>query len=103
MRISANVLRICGAIFEAAHPQEELTRLEARAAAPDFWKDQADAQKVLQRRRRLEQDRDLIQSLRKRTDDLSVLVEWSKAGEPVDAEFAQGLDVLDQEIEAGEI
>jgi len=26
-----------------------------RAAAPDFWKDQAEAQKIQQRRRRVEQ------------------------------------------------
>jgi len=58
---------------------------------------------VLQRRRRLEQDCDLIQSLRKRTDDLAVLVEWAKAGEAVDAEFATGLDALNQEVESGEI
>jgi peptide chain release factor 2 len=58
---------------------------------------------VLQRRRRLEQDCDLIQSLRKRTDDLTVLVEWAKAGEAVDAEFAAGLDALNQEVESGEI
>jgi peptide chain release factor 2 len=80
-----------------------LTRLEARAAAPDFWKDQAEAQKVLQRRRRLEQDRDLMVSLKKRSDDLGVLIEWARAGEAVDAEFAQALDGLDQEVEAGEI
>jgi len=43
------VLPICGAIFEAARPDEELTRLETKAAAPDFWKDQAEAQKILQR------------------------------------------------------
>src|SRR5213596_3384835 len=98
MRISANALRICGAIFEAARPDEELTRLEARTAAPDFWKDQAEAQKVLQRRRRLEQDRDLAVSLRKRKDDLAVLVEWAQAGEAVDAEFAQALDAFDQEV-----
>jgi peptide chain release factor 2 len=97
------VLPICGAIFEAAHPQEELTRLEARAAAPDFWKDQADAQKVLQRRRRLEQDRDLVDSLRRRGDDLSVLVEWAKAGEPVDGDLAQAIDALEREVDAGEI
>ena len=60
------MLTICGAIFEAAKPDQELTRLEARTAAPDFWKDQADAQKVLQRRRRLEQDRELIESLKKK-------------------------------------
>ena len=74
---------IYGAIFEAAHPADELNRLEARAAAPDFWKDQAEAQRVLQRRRRLEQDRELAASLRKRTDDLGVLFEWAAAGEAV--------------------
>jgi len=57
----------------------------------------------MQRRRRLEQDRDLMQSLKKRSDDLTVLVEWAEAGEAVDAEFAQGLEALDQEVQAGEI
>jgi len=74
-----------------------------RAAAPDFWKDQAEAQKVQQRRRRLEQDRDLILSLKKKNDDLAVLIEWAEAGEPVDAEFAAGLEALDAEVQAGEI
>jgi peptide chain release factor 2 len=80
-----------------------LTRLEARAASPDFWKDQAEAQKVLQRRRRLEQDRDLMVSLRKKSDDLAVLAEWADAGESVDAEFGAALDALDQEVQAGEV
>jgi peptide chain release factor 2 len=57
----------------------------------------------MQRRRRLEQDRDLMLSLKKRSDDLTVLVEWAEAGESVDAEFAQGLEALDQEVQAGEI
>jgi peptide chain release factor 2 len=57
----------------------------------------------MQRRRRLEQDRDLMVSLKKRSDDLTVLVEWAEAGESVDAEFAQGLEALDQEVQAGEI
>ena len=89
--------------LEAARPEDELTRLEARTAAPDFWKDQAEAQRVLQRRRRLEQDRDLMLSLRKRADDLAVLVEWAEAGEAVDAELSQALESLDQEVQAGEI
>ncbi len=42
-------------------------------------------------------------SLRKRSDDLAVLVEWAEAGESVDAEFAQALHALDQEVQAGEI
>jgi peptide chain release factor 2 len=58
---------------------------------------------VLQRRRRLEQDRNLSVSLKKRSDDLAVLVEWAQAGEAVDAEFSQALDTFDQEVQAGEI
>ena len=97
------MLPICGAIFEAARPDEELTRLEAKAAAPDFWKDQAGAQAIMQRRRRLEQDRDLLQSLKKKTEDLAVLVEWAAAGEVVDDEFSTALEALDSEVQAGEI
>jgi peptide chain release factor 2 len=58
---------------------------------------------VLQRRRRLEQDRELAASLRKRTDDLGVLFEWAAAGEAVDAELTQAVESLDQEVQAGEI
>jgi peptide chain release factor 2 len=97
------VLPIFVAIFESAKPEDELARIEARAASPDFWKDQTEAQKILQRRRRVEQDRDLMLSLRKQGDDLAVLSEWIEAGEPVDAEFAAGLDAFDQEVQAGEI
>ncbi len=32
-----------------------------------------------------------------------MLIEWAAAGEPVDAEFSQALDALDQEVQAGEI
>jgi peptide chain release factor 2 len=94
---------ICVAIFEAARPDEELARIEARASGPDFWKDQVEAQKTLQRRRRIEQERDLMVSLRQKSDDLAVMVEWMQAGEPVERDVEQGLDGLDQEVQAGEI
>ena len=42
-------------------------------------------------------------SLKKKSDDLGVLVEWAAAGEQVDAEFAQAVDALDQEVQGGEI
>ena len=44
-----------------------------------------------------------MSSLKKRGDDLSVLVEWAEAGEPVDVELSQALDALEQEVQAGEI
>jgi peptide chain release factor 2 len=93
---------ICGAIFDAARPADELARIEERVSSPDFWKDQAAAQKLLQRRRRLEEDRDLSESLRRRTEDLAVLAEWAEAGEPVLEEFDRGLEELLQQVEAGE-
>ncbi len=96
------MLRICVAIFEAARPDDELTRIEARAAAPDFWRDQAEAQKILQRRRRVEQDRDLLHSLRARSEDLTVLSEWAESGEAVDTEYLQALNALEGEVQAGE-
>jgi peptide chain release factor 2 len=103
IRISSGARPSSEVIFDALHPADELTRLEARAAAPDFWKDQAEAQRVLQRRRRLEQDREAIDALRAREADLSVLVEWAQQGEDVTAELSQSLDLLAAAVDAAEI
>ena len=92
----------CGAIFDTARSAGELSTIEQRVAEPDFWKDQAAAQKLLQRRRRLEEDRDLSESLRRRADDLAVLVEWAEAGEPVADDLARSLDDLSMAVDAGE-
>jgi peptide chain release factor 2 len=92
----------CGAIFDATRPSDELARIEQRVSAPDFWKDQASAQKLLQRRRRLEDDQNLSDSLRRRVDDLAVLFEWAQAGEPVADDLAKNLDDLANEVDGGE-
>ncbi len=42
-------------------------------------------------------------SLKKKSDDLGVLVEWAAAGEQVDTEFAHAVEAFDQEVQAGEI
>jgi peptide chain release factor 2 len=44
-----------------------------------------------------------VASLKKKSDDLAVLVEWAEAGEAVDAEFGQALDALEEEVQTGEI
>ncbi len=95
--------RNSGGIFDAARPEQELARIEAQASAPDFWNNQAEAQKVLQRRRRLDEDVTLLKSLRQRTEDLAVLREWLDAGEDVGADLARGLDELETAVEAGEV
>lgn len=92
-----------GAIFDVAKIEQESSRLEDRIGAADFWKDQSEAQRVLQRRRRLEQEAALAASLKRRSDDLGVLMEWLEHGEDVSADLERVLDELETEVEAGEI
>jgi peptide chain release factor 2 len=79
-----------------------LTRLETQIAQADFWKDQASAQAVLQRRRRLEQSAEMVEALKKREDDLAVLVEWAGQGEDVERELAEGIEALVRDVDAAE-
>ena len=58
---------------------------------------------MLQRRRRLQEDHDLAESLKRRSDDLEVLVDWSGQGEDVADDLGAGLDALATEVETGEI
>jgi peptide chain release factor 2 len=92
----------CGGIFEGANLQTQLDEIEAASSAPDFWSRQAEAQKVMQRRRRVEGDLALLQSLRRRADDLGVLFEWAATGEDVGADIERGLSELQSEVEAAE-
>ena len=77
--------------------------MEQQAADPTFWNDQDVAQEVLQRRRRLQEDLDLADSIGKRIEDLAVLIEWAGQGEDVLEELLTALDELQTEVEAGEI
>jgi peptide chain release factor 2 len=57
----------------------------------------------MQRRRRVEDDIALRDSLRRRMDDLAVLIEWADGGEDVGADLQRGLNELQQEVEAAEV
>jgi peptide chain release factor 2 len=92
-----------GGGFDEARLGKELSEIEATAAEPDFWKDQVSAQKTLQRRRRLEDDQALAATLRKQNDDLAVLVDWVKDGEPMLEDAERGLDAFSRDIQAAEI
>ncbi len=79
-----------------------MTALETRISQPDFWNNQAEAQKTLQRRRRLEEEIELIDRLRTQEDDLGVLVEWAESGEDVVGDLGEGVRRLEAEVEAAE-
>jgi peptide chain release factor 2 len=93
---------ISGAIFDAPGHRAELDRIEARVADPDFWKDQAAAQSLLQRRSRLQEELTLSDTLQRRVEDLGVLVEWAEAGEAVDGDLAKGLDEFQADVDVAE-
>ena len=71
-------------------------------AEPGFWSDQAKAQKVLPRRKRLEADLEFLKRLRSQEDDAKVLADWLEGGEDVAADFAAALDALEKTAEAAE-
>src|SRR5687768_9549292 len=92
----------CGAIFDNAHDPGELAQLERKVAAPNLWDNQAEAQKPLQRQRRLAEDLELRDRLAKKSDDIGVLVEWAQGGEDVAADLAKALDSLEAQVDADE-
>ena len=103
METSWSVRKPCGAIFDTPQAAEELTALEVRAAAPELWKVPEQAQEVLRRRRRLQGEKDLAESLQRKAADLAVLVDWAGQGEDVADDLEAGLDALATEVENGEI
>src|SRR5262249_26286366 len=61
------------------------------------------AQKVLQRRKRLESDVELLKRLRQQEDDAGVLVEWMESGEDVQKDLPPALTTLEATIEGAEL
>jgi peptide chain release factor 2 len=79
-----------------------MAKIEALTAAEDLWKDPEAAQKLLQRRKRLESDLDLLKRLQRQEDDARVLVEWLQGGEDVEKDLKAALDALEQTLEGAE-
>jgi peptide chain release factor 2 len=79
-----------------------MDKIEALTAAEDLWKDPEAAQKLLQRRKRLESDLDLLKGLQRQEDDTRVLVEWLQGGEDVEKDLKAALDALEQTLEGAE-
>ena len=70
--------------------------------AADFWSNQEAAQKVLQRRKRLDEDLELLKTLETKQDDLRVLLEWLEGGEDVLADARAALLELTGLVERAE-
>jgi peptide chain release factor 2 len=72
-------------------------------ADPDFWKDQRAAQKLMQRRKRIEAELGLLKRLKTQEEDAQVLVEWLANGEDVQKDLGPALDAFEATIEGAEL
>jgi peptide chain release factor 2 len=90
-------------IFDAERKRSQVLELENKAAHPEFWKNQEEAQTILQTRSRLEQDIQLDSKLARDIDDLKALVELAGEGEDVLRDLTREVEKIEQEIQHTEI
>ena len=58
---------------------------------------------MLQRRRRVEEERTLAAALRRQTDDIAVLIDWARQGEDVLGDLERALEGYARDVQNGEV
>ena len=66
-------------VVDVANLAKEIEQLEEQAAAPDLWNDQEHAQRVTSRLSYLQAERARVVTLRRRVDDVPILLELAEA------------------------
>jgi peptide chain release factor 2 len=98
-------LRSIEQVLDVPTMQAEIAELGEQVSAPDLWDDQANAQRVTGRLSVLQADVERVTSLRRRLDDLSVLVELGTDEADADtmAEAETELRSIQQAMDALEV
>ena len=97
MNWNANIRRFgnrqlpSGVIFDAPKKLAEFNKLEELISSPDFWNRPEKSQKVMQDRKRLEEQIGHDKRISSATDDLDTLLELASEGESVTAEIEREL------------
>ncbi len=92
----------CGGFFDLDNKRADLAQLEEQTAAPEFWSDQAAAQKTLQQRARIEREIARAETQQRMVDDIAVLFDFAAEDESSAAELRNTLATLAKEVEASE-
>ncbi len=87
-----------GGVFDLPLKRQELHTLEAKAAAPDLWDDQDNAQKVLQQRATLEEFVQRFDTITQTVEDVEAFLELSEAAEDEEEIDESMLEEIDQEL-----
>src|SRR5690242_1901327 len=88
---SRSAWSLSGVIFDASAAQKELTKLEERVSAPDFWNDQAKAQAILQERKQFEDRVNAEKALDTKSSDIDTYFGLAKE----ESDSAQRNAILD--------
>ena len=102
MKTCARVWSSSGGFFDVAARRDELKRIENQASAPDFWNDQEAAQKLLQRRSRLEQKVGRQEQFESEIADAGVLFEFAEEDEESLRELRALIERLEHEVAQAE-
>ncbi|MGA7090570.1 MAG: peptide chain release factor 2 [Candidatus Acidiferrales bacterium] len=94
-------IELVGAIFDAGDPRDQLTALEQKTNAPDFWQDQKKAQAVLQQRKQIEDRLGAQKALDTRTSDIDTYFNLAQEASD-DAQREALLADLSKELEAAD-
>ncbi|MFQ5816585.1 MAG: peptide chain release factor 2 [Terriglobia bacterium] len=85
--------------LDPARLNQQLTEIDKKLRQPDFWNNPAEAQKILQERKRLERWLETDRALERGLADLAALVELGREGEKVEADLARELNAFAQQLE----
>jgi len=91
---SASRLTLCGAIFDAPARKAQLAKTEEQINAPDFWSQPEKSQKVMQDRKRLEEQVAQDVKISGLIGDLDTLFELGREGENVTGDLEREMKSL---------
>ena len=103
MRLCGRGWNNSGGFFDVPAGRQELSEIEARASAPDFWNNQEAAQNILQERSRLERKIERQEQFQSQIDDASVLFEFVEEDEASLEELRSLIQQLEHNLSQAEI
>jgi peptide chain release factor 2 len=84
--------------FDPEKKRLELDKLEEEIGKPEFWADQARAQKILKHRSQLESAVAKAERLRRQVEDAGVLLEFAAEDEGSMAELSKAVETLEADV-----
>src|ERR1700689_2671975 len=97
---SASRPTLCGAIFDAPPRKAQLSQTEQQINAPDFWSNPEKSQKIMQDRKRLEEQITQEANIAGLSSYLDTLFELGREGENVNGDLEREIRSLSAHLEA---